>query len=109
MLAGALSGKATVAVALGVAQLVAGITGPLGSPIDAIGKVTSNHTPIPVKELAITDSDNRPAGDGDVPTADVLTANATGYIISSVLMPKPQAPNPRAWGVGLVPGWCRRA
>ncbi len=51
--AGAISGLLTAAVALGVAQLVAGITGALGSPIDAIGEVAINHTPIPVKEFAI--------------------------------------------------------
>jgi DMSO/TMAO reductase YedYZ molybdopterin-dependent catalytic subunit len=53
LFAGALSGVLTAAVALGVAQLVAGITGALGSPIDAIGEVAINHTPIPVKEFAI--------------------------------------------------------
>jgi DMSO/TMAO reductase YedYZ molybdopterin-dependent catalytic subunit len=52
-LAGALSGVLVAAVALGVAQLAAGITGALGSPIDAIGEVAINHTPIPVKEFAI--------------------------------------------------------
>jgi DMSO/TMAO reductase YedYZ molybdopterin-dependent catalytic subunit len=54
LLAGALCGVLAAAVALGVAQLAAGITGPLGSPIDAIGEVAINHTPIPVKEFAIT-------------------------------------------------------
>jgi DMSO/TMAO reductase YedYZ molybdopterin-dependent catalytic subunit len=53
LLAGAFSGLLAAAVALGVAQLVAGITGALGSPIDAIGEVAINHTPIPVKEFAI--------------------------------------------------------
>jgi DMSO/TMAO reductase YedYZ molybdopterin-dependent catalytic subunit len=53
LLAGAISGVLTAAVALGVAQLVAGLTGALGSPIDAIGEVAINHTPIPVKEFAI--------------------------------------------------------
>jgi DMSO/TMAO reductase YedYZ molybdopterin-dependent catalytic subunit len=52
-LAGAISGVLTAAVALGVAQLVAGVTGPLGSPVDAIGEVAINHTPVPVKEFAI--------------------------------------------------------
>jgi DMSO/TMAO reductase YedYZ molybdopterin-dependent catalytic subunit len=53
LLAGALSGVLTAAVALGVAQLVAGITGPLGSPVDAIGAVAISHTPDSVKEFAI--------------------------------------------------------
>ncbi|HEX4831819.1 MAG TPA: molybdopterin-dependent oxidoreductase [Trebonia sp.] len=43
----------TVAVALGVAQLMAGITGPLGSPVVAIGSIAISHTPEPVKEFAI--------------------------------------------------------
>ena len=53
LFAGALSGVLTAAVALGVAQLVAGITGPLGSPVDAIGEVAISLTPDPVKEFAI--------------------------------------------------------
>jgi DMSO/TMAO reductase YedYZ molybdopterin-dependent catalytic subunit len=53
LIAGALSGVLAAAVALGVAQLVAGVTGALGSPIDAIGAVAINHSPIPVKEFAI--------------------------------------------------------
>jgi DMSO/TMAO reductase YedYZ molybdopterin-dependent catalytic subunit len=53
LLAGAFCGVLAAAVALGVAQLTAGITGALGSPIDAIGEVAINHTPIPVKEFAI--------------------------------------------------------
>ena len=53
LLAGALSGVLAAATALGVAQLVAGLTGPLGSPVDAIGEIAINHTPDPVKEFAI--------------------------------------------------------
>jgi hypothetical protein len=53
LLAGVTIGVLTAAVALGVAQLASGITGPLGSPIDAIGEVAINHTPVPVKEFAI--------------------------------------------------------
>ena len=51
--AGAISGVLATAAALGVAQLVAGLTGPLGSPVDAIGEVAINHTPDSVKEFAI--------------------------------------------------------
>jgi DMSO/TMAO reductase YedYZ molybdopterin-dependent catalytic subunit len=53
LLAGALSGVLAAAVTLGAAQLVAGLTGALGSPVNAIGEVAINHTPIPVKEFAI--------------------------------------------------------
>ena len=41
------------AVALGVAELAAGITGPQGAPVIAVGEVAINLTPIPVKEFAI--------------------------------------------------------
>jgi DMSO/TMAO reductase YedYZ molybdopterin-dependent catalytic subunit len=43
----------TAAVALGVAELAAGITGPQGAPVIAVGEVAINLTPIPVKEFAI--------------------------------------------------------
>jgi len=69
LLAGALSGALTAAVALGVAQLVAGITGALGSPIDAIGEVAIDHTPIPVKDFAITHFGSR---DKDALVAGIL-------------------------------------
>jgi DMSO/TMAO reductase YedYZ molybdopterin-dependent catalytic subunit len=54
VLAGAVAGMLAGAVALGVAELVAGLTGPLGSPVVAVGGVAIDHTPIPVKEFAIT-------------------------------------------------------
>jgi DMSO/TMAO reductase YedYZ molybdopterin-dependent catalytic subunit len=52
-LAGAVSGVLAAAAALGVAQLVAGITGPLGSPVVAVGEVAINLTPVPVKDFVI--------------------------------------------------------
>jgi DMSO/TMAO reductase YedYZ molybdopterin-dependent catalytic subunit len=52
--AGALVGLLTAAVALGVAELAAAITGPLGAPVNAVGETAINLTPIPVKEFAIT-------------------------------------------------------
>jgi DMSO/TMAO reductase YedYZ molybdopterin-dependent catalytic subunit len=70
LLAGAVCGVLAAAVALGVAQLVAGITGPLGSPIDAIGEVAINHTPIPVKEFAIAHFGSR---DKDALVTGILT------------------------------------
>jgi DMSO/TMAO reductase YedYZ molybdopterin-dependent catalytic subunit len=54
VLCGAATGVLAGAVALGVAELVAGITGPQGGPVVAVGGVAINHTPIPVKEFAIT-------------------------------------------------------
>jgi DMSO/TMAO reductase YedYZ molybdopterin-dependent catalytic subunit len=52
-LVGAVSGLLAAAAALGVAQLVAGITGPLGSPVVAVGEVAINLTPVPVKDFVI--------------------------------------------------------
>jgi DMSO/TMAO reductase YedYZ molybdopterin-dependent catalytic subunit len=50
---GALSGLLAAAVALGVAELISGITGPLGSPVVAVGGAAIDMTPIPVKDFAI--------------------------------------------------------
>jgi DMSO/TMAO reductase YedYZ molybdopterin-dependent catalytic subunit len=52
-LTGGLAGVLAAAVALGVAQLVAGLTGPQGSPVVAVGGVAINLTPVPVKDFAI--------------------------------------------------------
>jgi DMSO/TMAO reductase YedYZ molybdopterin-dependent catalytic subunit len=50
---GGLCGLLAAAVALGVAELIAGITGPLGSPVVAVGGAAIDMTPIPVKDFAI--------------------------------------------------------
>ncbi len=50
---GVLSGLLAAAVALGVAELIAGITGPQGSPVVAVGGTAIDMTPIPVKDFAI--------------------------------------------------------
>src|SRR5579875_1880676 len=52
-LTGALCGLLAAAVALGVAELISAITGPLGSPVVAVGEVAIDMTPIPVKDFAI--------------------------------------------------------
>jgi DMSO/TMAO reductase YedYZ molybdopterin-dependent catalytic subunit len=49
----ALVGVAAVAAALGVAELVALLTGPLTSPVVAVGGVVVDLVPEPVKQLAI--------------------------------------------------------
>ena len=54
MLSGVISGLLAGAVALGVAELIAGLTGPAGSPVVAVGGAAIDMTPIPVKD--------RPAG-----------------------------------------------
>src|ERR1700749_1111568 len=51
---GALCGLLAAAVAVGVAELVAAITGPQGSPVVAVGDSAIDLTPIPVKDFAIT-------------------------------------------------------
>ena len=48
----ALCGLLAAAVAMGIAQLLAGISAPNASPVDAVGSVAINHTPLPVKVWA---------------------------------------------------------
>ena len=48
-----LVGLLTGAVALGVAELAAAVTGPNGAPVIAVGETAINLTPVPVKEFAI--------------------------------------------------------
>ena len=50
---GALAGLVAAAVALGVAQLAAALTGPQGTPVVAVGGVAITLTPEPVKDFAI--------------------------------------------------------
>jgi DMSO/TMAO reductase YedYZ molybdopterin-dependent catalytic subunit len=54
-LAGPLTGLITAAVALGVGQLVAGITGPQGSPVVAVGGSAIDLTPPFLKNFAISE------------------------------------------------------
>src|SRR5262245_7918215 len=51
--AGVLVGLLAAASALGVAELVAGITGPPGGPLVAVGGAAIDLTPVPVKDFAI--------------------------------------------------------
>ena len=50
---GALTGLLATAAAIGVAQLVAGITGSAGEPVIAVGSAAIDLTPVPVKDFAI--------------------------------------------------------
>ena len=50
---GAAAGLLAGAVALGVAELTAAVTGPSGAPVVAVGEAAINLTPVPVKEFAI--------------------------------------------------------
>ena len=51
---GVATGLITACVAIGVAQLVAGITGAQGSPVVAVGGLAIDNTPPPVKNFAIS-------------------------------------------------------
>jgi DMSO/TMAO reductase YedYZ molybdopterin-dependent catalytic subunit len=53
-LAGAVAGVLAAAVAIGAAQLVAGLTAPQGSPVIAVGQAAIDLTPPPVKNFAIS-------------------------------------------------------
>ena len=50
---GALTGLLAAAAAIGVAQLVAGLTGSAGEPVIAVGSAAIDLTPVPVKDFAI--------------------------------------------------------
>jgi len=89
LLAGTISGVLTAAAALGLAQLVAGITGPLGSPVDAIGEVAINHTPVPVKEFAITHFGSR---DKDALVTGILILLMIGAAVAGALAATLRAP-----------------
>ncbi|HEX6521780.1 MAG TPA: molybdopterin-dependent oxidoreductase [Streptosporangiaceae bacterium] len=52
--AGAAAGILTAAAAVGVAQVVAGLTVPASSPVLAVGQAAIDHTPQPVKDFAIS-------------------------------------------------------
>ena len=51
---GVFTGLITAAVALGVGQLVAGLTGSVGSPVVAVGGASIDLTPPPLKDFAIS-------------------------------------------------------
>jgi len=53
-LAGAVAGVLTAAVAIGAAQLAAGLTVPQSSPVLAVGQAAIDLTPPPVKNFAIS-------------------------------------------------------
>ncbi len=53
-LAGAVVGVLAAAVAVGAAQLAAGLTAPQGSPVLAVGQAAIDLTPPPVKNFAIS-------------------------------------------------------
>ena len=54
-LAGAVAGVLAAAVAIGAAQLAAGLTVPQGSPVLAVGQAAIDLTPPPVKDFAIAE------------------------------------------------------
>ncbi|HEV2937229.1 MAG TPA: hypothetical protein VGY96_29265, partial [Streptosporangiaceae bacterium] len=53
-LAGALAGVLTAAVAMGIAQLAAGLTVPQSSPVLAVGQASIDLTPPALKDFAIS-------------------------------------------------------
>jgi DMSO/TMAO reductase YedYZ molybdopterin-dependent catalytic subunit len=53
-LAGAVAGLLAAAVAIGIAQLAAGLTVPQSSPVLAVGQATIDLTPEPIKNFAIS-------------------------------------------------------
>src|ERR1700678_4029585 len=49
---GALCGLLAAALAMGIAQLIAGLSVPAASPVIDVGSVAINHTPLPLKVWA---------------------------------------------------------
>jgi DMSO/TMAO reductase YedYZ molybdopterin-dependent catalytic subunit len=84
LLAGALTGVLTAAVALGVAELAAAIIGPNSAPVIAVGEVAINLTPIPVKEFAIAHFGSHDKQALLVGIVMVLLAFAAGIGIAAV-------------------------
>jgi DMSO/TMAO reductase YedYZ molybdopterin-dependent catalytic subunit len=81
-LMGAVSGLAAAAAALGVAQLIAGITGPLGGPVTAVGQVAINLTPVPVKDFVIAHAGSH---DKQVLVAGILIVLAAFAVVMGML------------------------
>src|SRR5260370_4511675 len=50
--AGAVSGLIAAAAAMGIAQLLAGLTTPAAAPVLAVGQAVIDATPLPVKDWA---------------------------------------------------------
>jgi Fasciclin domain len=74
---GAAAGLLAGAVALGVAELTAAATGPVGAPVVAVGGTV---TPAVMNGTYMVNK-------ASVVCGNVQTANATVYIIDTVLMP----------------------
>ena len=55
---GAACGLLAAAAAMGIGQLLAGITVPAASPVVAVGQVAINHTPLAVKDWATSSFGN---------------------------------------------------
>jgi DMSO/TMAO reductase YedYZ molybdopterin-dependent catalytic subunit len=51
---GAIGGVLACGLALGIGQLIAGFTGPVGSPVVAVGELSIDSAPPPVKNFAIS-------------------------------------------------------
>jgi DMSO/TMAO reductase YedYZ molybdopterin-dependent catalytic subunit len=50
---GALTGVLSGAIAIGIGQLLGGLTGPVGTPVVAVGQLAVDDTPSPIREFAI--------------------------------------------------------
>src|SRR5262249_5430700 len=76
---GALAGVASAAVAIGLAELVAALTGPQSAPIIAVGGVVIDASPLPVKECA-----TKTFGTGDKPPLIPGTVIILGLIAAAI-------------------------
>jgi DMSO/TMAO reductase YedYZ molybdopterin-dependent catalytic subunit len=79
---GAAAGLLAGGVALGVAELTAAATGPLGAPVVAVGEAAINLTPVPVKEFAIAHFGTH---DKQALVAGILVLLAAFAVVTGVL------------------------
>ena len=82
MLAGAACGVLAAGVALGTAQVTAGITGPAGSPLIAVGGAVIDLTPVPVKDFAIAHFGGR---DKQALLAGIVVLLAAAAVLAGLL------------------------
>ena len=95
-LAGAVAGVLAAAVAIGAAQLAAGLTVPQSSPVLAVGQAAIDLTPPPVKDFAISAFG---AADKTVLLGGILVVLALYAAVVGILAVRRLAFG--MWGLGL--------
>src|SRR6266702_1696239 len=97
-LAGAVVGVLAAAVAIGAAQLAAGLTVPQGSPVLAVGQAAIDLTPPPVKDFAISafGAHDKTVLLGGILVVLALYAAVVGMLAVRRPAERPSSPDPAA-------------